>query len=99
MSPQTTPNDGASAPTEDTVVGKCFCKTHANTGSDGSRHADQEGIPTVPRGKGRREDRSQRRDRSIHEPCKTRLNNLKNKHSPVGLILCFPSPRTLPVPG
>ena len=86
------PNDRTSAPTEHTVVGKCFGKTHANTGADGSRHADQEGIPTVPRGKGRREDGSQRRDRSIHEPRKTRLNDLKNKHPPVGLILCLPRP-------
>ena len=80
MSPQTTPpNDGASAPTEDTVVGKCFGKTHANASADRSGHADQEGIPTVPRGKGSREDRSEGRDGSIHESRKTRLNDLKNE--------------------
>ena len=66
------------AATEHIIVGKGFGKTHANTGADGSRHADQEGIPTVPRGKSRREDGSQRRDRSIHEHRKTGLNDLKN---------------------
>ena len=86
------PNDRTSASTEHTVVGKGFRKAHANTGTNGSGHAYKEGIPTVPRGKGRGEDGSQRRDRSIHEPRQTRLNNLKNKHPPVGLILCLPRP-------
>ena len=72
---------------EASVIRKRFRKTHAYSGSDGSRQTDNKGVPAIAGGKGRREDRRQGGDGAIHQAGQAGLHDLQHEEPSVGLVL------------
>ena len=74
---------------ERAVVGQSLGKSHGNAGADRRRQADQERRPGLVGGKGRREQRRQRRHRAVHQADKSRLHELQHEHAARGLVFLF----------
>ena len=77
---------GRAASRERAVVGQCFRKAHADAGADRCGEAHQECLPVLVRGEGRREQRRQCRDRSVHQAGEARLHILQHEHAPAGPV-------------
>jgi hypothetical protein len=70
---------GTTATAQHAVVRHRLRKAHADTGSHGGRHANEEGILALVRCKGGREDGREPRDGAVHQSSEAGLNNLEDK--------------------
>ena len=72
-------NPGVTTATDLAVIGHRFGKCHADASAQRCRQANQECLPCIFRGDGRGEDRSQCRNRPIHETGQPRLHDLQHE--------------------
>ena len=78
---------GRTAPCERAVVGKRLGETHADASADRRGEADEKSRPIGLGRESRREQRRQRRDRTIHQAGEAGLHILQHEHAVAGFVL------------